>query len=134
MSVGAADQVAVELCAGLGGLGIGLRALGYRIAKAYDSWEQAVAVYNHNFGGDVATTANLLSEKGRRLVEADSLRIGDVDDALAVFDKLPEKDRGGLTDTADMVRRFRDGGGQGPYPLDDPKRPADSPKPWWQFW
>jgi DNA (cytosine-5)-methyltransferase 1 len=82
MTVGSADatdHVAVELCAGLGGLGIGLRALGYRIAKAYDSWEQAVAVYNHNFGGDVATTANLLSEKGRRLVEADSLRIGDIE-------------------------------------------------------
>ena len=76
---GAADRVAVELCAGLGGLGIGLRALGYRIAKAYDSWEEAVAIYNHNFGGDVAATANLLSEKGRRLVEADSRRIGDVE-------------------------------------------------------
>ena len=71
--------VAVELCAGLGGIGIGLRALGFHVAKAYDSWEEAVAIYNHNFVGEVATTANLLSEKGRRLVQADRRRIGEID-------------------------------------------------------
>lgn len=76
---GTADRVAVELCAGLGGIGIGLRALGFHIAKAYDSWEEAVAIYNHNFGGEVAATANLLSEKGRRLVTADRRHIGDVE-------------------------------------------------------
>jgi site-specific DNA-cytosine methylase len=53
---GAADRVAVELCAGLGGIGIGLRASGFQIAKAYDSWKEAVAIYNHNFGDDVAPT------------------------------------------------------------------------------
>jgi len=70
---------AVELCAGLGGIGIGLRSLGFHVAKAYDSWEEAVAIYNHNFAGEVASTANLLSEKGRRLVEADRRRIGEVE-------------------------------------------------------
>lgn len=39
----AAKGIAVELCAGLGGIGIGLRALGFHIAKAYDSWQEAVA-------------------------------------------------------------------------------------------
>ncbi len=76
---GAADRVAVELCAGLGGIGIGLRALGFHIAKAYDSWEEAVAIYNHNFGSGVAATANLLSEKGRRLVAADRRHVRDVE-------------------------------------------------------
>jgi DNA (cytosine-5)-methyltransferase 1 len=75
----AAERVAVELCAGLGGIGIGLRALGFTIAKAYDSWKQAVAIYNHNFGGEVAATANLLSETARHLVESDRRRIGDID-------------------------------------------------------
>lgn len=70
---------AVELCCGFGGLGIGLRALGFNIVRAYDSWKEAVAIYNHNFGGEVAATANLLSEKGRQLVEADRRRIGDIE-------------------------------------------------------
>jgi DNA (cytosine-5)-methyltransferase 1 len=73
------DRPAVELCAGFGGIGVGLRALGFHIAKAYDSWKQAVAIYNHNFGNEVAATADLLSEKGRRLVEADRHRIGDIE-------------------------------------------------------
>jgi DNA (cytosine-5)-methyltransferase 1 len=78
-AAGSSGRVAVELCAGLGGIGIGLRALGFNIAKAYDSWEEAVAIYNHNFGGEIATTVNLLSEKGRRLVDADRRRIGEID-------------------------------------------------------
>ncbi len=75
----AAGQVAVELCAGLGGIGIGLRALGFQIAKAYDSWDNAVAVYNHNFLGDVAVTCNLLSAKGRKTVEVDCRKLGGID-------------------------------------------------------
>ncbi len=70
---------AVELCAGLGGIGIGLRALGFHVAKAYDSWEEAVAIYNHNFPGEPAAIANLLSEKGRRLVQNDRRRLGEID-------------------------------------------------------
>src|SRR5215831_17016838 len=77
--VAAAGSTAVELCAGLGGIGIGLRALGFHVAKAYDSWEEAVAVYNHNFPGEVAASANLLSERGRRLVQEDRRRGGDID-------------------------------------------------------
>jgi DNA (cytosine-5)-methyltransferase 1 len=71
--------VAVELCAGLGGIGIGLRALGFNVARAYDSWEESVAIYNHNVGRKVALTCNLLSEKGRKLVEADRRRIGEIE-------------------------------------------------------
>jgi len=70
---------AVELCCGLGGIGIGLRALGFRIVNAYDSWQEAVAIYNHNSGCDVATHANLLSESGRRLLESDRRRIGSIE-------------------------------------------------------
>ena len=76
---GVADRLAVELCAGMGGIGIGLRALGFHVAKAYDSWEEAVAIYNHNFADEVAATANLLSKKGHRPVRADRRRIGDVE-------------------------------------------------------
>jgi DNA (cytosine-5)-methyltransferase 1 len=49
------------------------------VKKAYDSWQEAVAIYNHNFGGEVAIVANLLSEKGRGVVAADRRRIGDVE-------------------------------------------------------
>jgi hypothetical protein len=61
------QRIAIELCGGFGGIGIGLRSLGYRIANAYDSWEEAVAVYNHNSREAVAKTCNLLSETGRLL-------------------------------------------------------------------
>lgn len=71
--------VAVELCAGLGGIGIGLQQLGFEVAKAYDSWKEAVAVYNHNFPGEVAAVANLLSEQGRQLVKDDRRRLGEID-------------------------------------------------------
>lgn len=74
-----AKGVAVELCAGLGGIGLGLRSIGVSVAKAYDSWEDAVAIYNHNFPGEVAAVANLRSEKGRQLVKADCQRLGEVD-------------------------------------------------------
>jgi DNA (cytosine-5)-methyltransferase 1 len=75
----ATDRLAVELCAGLGGIGIGLQALGFKVAKAYDSWKEAVAIYNHNFDDEVAATANLLTEKGLQLVKADRRRIGDIE-------------------------------------------------------
>jgi DNA (cytosine-5)-methyltransferase 1 len=75
----ASAGAAIELCAGLGGIGIGLRALKFKIARAYDSWNEAVAIYNHNFGDEVAATTNLLSEEGRRLVEADRRRIGEIE-------------------------------------------------------
>lgn len=71
--------VAVELCAGLGGIGIGLRALGFEVAKSYDSWDDAVAVYNYNFSAQAAFACNLLSEKGRELIGADRRQIGEVE-------------------------------------------------------
>lgn len=73
------NGIAVELCAGLGGIGIGLRELGFYVAKAYDSWQEAVAIYNHNSSEDVAVTCNLLSEGGRRTVAADRQKIGEID-------------------------------------------------------
>ena len=70
---------AIELCAGFGGIGLGLRTLGFEIAKAYDSWEEAVTVYNHNFPGNIATQCNLLSSSGRAIVAADRKRLGEID-------------------------------------------------------
>jgi DNA (cytosine-5)-methyltransferase 1 len=71
--------VAVEMCSGLGGIGIALRALGYQVAAAYDSWPEAVAIYNHNFLGEAAKTCNILSAKGRQMVAADLRQIGAVE-------------------------------------------------------
>src|SRR6516164_1355350 len=76
---GAGDRPVVELCAGLGGIGIGLRRTGFHIVKAYDSWDKAVAIYNHNFVGEIAAVANLLSERGRRRIEADRRSLGEID-------------------------------------------------------
>ena len=73
------DRVAIEFCAGLGGISIGLEALGFRIERAYDCWEEAVAVYNHNFQTKVAVRCNLLSAAARKLVQADCKRIGDIE-------------------------------------------------------
>ena len=78
-SQGSDERVAIELCAGLGGIGLGLRAVGFHIAKAYDSWKEAVDIYNHNWRGQVGSVCNLLSEKGRQLVARDRMQIGDVD-------------------------------------------------------
>src|SRR5437868_3272885 len=70
---------AIELCAGMGGVGIALRALGYQVAGAFDSWDDAVSIYNHNFAGEVATTCNLLTAAGRRVVADAKRDIGDLD-------------------------------------------------------
>ena len=35
----------------MGGIGLGLAAAGYRVVKAYDSWPDATAIYNHNAPG-----------------------------------------------------------------------------------
>src|SRR5687768_13438920 len=74
-----ATRVAVELCAGMGGIGIGLRALGFTVAKAYDVWDEAVAVYNANAPRAVASQCNLLGEVGRKKVIADFEQLEDVD-------------------------------------------------------
>jgi len=72
-------NVAIELCCGLGGISQGLRALGFHIAKAYDSWDEAVAIYNHNAPEPVASTCNLLSENGRATLKTDRRQFGDVE-------------------------------------------------------
>src|SRR5581483_1998760 len=78
-SGGPEGWVAVELCAGLGGIGIGLRALGIRVARAYDAWDEAVAIYNHNAPDAVAVTCNLLSGHGRQTVTSEARQLGGVD-------------------------------------------------------
>lgn len=70
---------AVEICCGLGGIGIGLRALGFKVARAYDNWADAVSIYNHNAGSDVAVECNILSGAGRKLIAADCKTLGDVE-------------------------------------------------------
>ena len=72
-------RVGVELCSGLGGIGIGLRALGFTVAKAYDVWDQAVAVYNHNVAQPTAVACNLLSARGRETVKADAAKLGEIE-------------------------------------------------------
>lgn len=60
-------------------MGVGLRAVGYDVARAYDSWAEAVAIYNHNVPANVAAQCNLLSKPGRELIAADCRRLGDID-------------------------------------------------------
>lgn len=73
------DFTAVELCCGLGGIGIGLAAAKYRVVKAYDSWPGATAIYNHNAPEPVASTCDLVSEEGLATVRRDRRTLGDID-------------------------------------------------------
>ena len=52
---------AVELCCGMGAIGLGLRSLGFHIAHAYDCWDDAVAIYNSNAPEPVAESCDLLA-------------------------------------------------------------------------
>jgi DNA (cytosine-5)-methyltransferase 1 len=70
---------AIELCAGMGGIGIALRSLGYEVVRAFDSWDQAVAIYNHNFGSGKAEECNLLSAAGRERIAEVARRAGDIE-------------------------------------------------------
>jgi DNA (cytosine-5)-methyltransferase 1 len=74
-----AGRRAVELCAGMGGIGIGLRHLGYDVVRAYDCWQEAVEIYNHNLLGQVAETCNLVTARGRAQVAAAVQEIGELD-------------------------------------------------------
>lgn len=74
-----ADKVAVELCCGMGGIGIGLAAAGYEVVKAYDAWAAAVAVYNHNAPKPVAEECDILSDGGWDTIRRDRRRLGQVD-------------------------------------------------------
>lgn len=71
----------MELCAGMGGIGVALRALGYDVVRAYDSWDQAVSIYNHNDprGIAVAQQCNLMTEAGRNLVAEAKRKLGAIE-------------------------------------------------------
>ena len=73
------QHTAVELCCGMGGIGIGLAAAGYRVVKAYDSWADAIAIYNHNAPQPVASTCDILSDDGRAAIKKERQQLGDVD-------------------------------------------------------
>jgi DNA (cytosine-5)-methyltransferase 1 len=73
------ERRAIELCAGLGGIGIGLRALGFAVVKAYDSWGEAVAIYNHNFPDGCASQCNLVSAGGFAAVRRECREFEDID-------------------------------------------------------
>ena len=73
------QHAAVELCCGMGGIGIGLAAAGYSVLKAYDSWPNAVDIYNHNAQRSVASTCNVVSDEGRAVIKKDRRRLGDID-------------------------------------------------------
>ena len=70
---------AVELCCGMGAIGIGLRSLGMRVAKAYDAWDAAVSVYNQNAPEPVAVKCDLLSRDGHNRVVSDCRRLGELE-------------------------------------------------------
>lgn len=70
---------AVELCCGMGAIGLGLRSLGFQVAHAYDSWTEAVAIYNHIAPEPVAVTCDLLTDEGMRQVKKDCHSLGGVD-------------------------------------------------------
>ena len=72
-------QTAVELCCGMGGISIGLAASGYSVVKAYDSWSDAVAIYNHNAPEPVARTCDILSNDGKATIKNECLQLGDFD-------------------------------------------------------
>lgn len=71
--------IAVDLCCGLGGISIGLRALGFQIGRAYDSSHEAVAMYNHNASEAVANELDLLTDAAWRRVVSECRNLGGVD-------------------------------------------------------
>lgn len=79
LSAPGAKYTAVELCCGMGGIGIGLAAAKYKVVKAYDSWSAATAVYNHNAPESVASTCDLVTEEGLATVRRDRRKLGDID-------------------------------------------------------
>lgn len=70
---------AVELCCGMGGIGIGLTAAGYKVVRAYDAWGAAVRVYNHNAPERVASECDILTEEGRRAIKHNRRQAGDIE-------------------------------------------------------
>lgn len=75
----ATKGIAIELCAGLGGIGLGLREVGFDVQHAYDAWSTAVDVYNYNDGARRAKVCDLLTANGRQMIAADSKKLGGID-------------------------------------------------------
>lgn len=75
----AGAPVAVELCCGMGAIGLGLRALGFQVARAYDSWDAAIRIYNDNAPEPVAVQCDLLGEEGLNRVRHDCRMLGTVE-------------------------------------------------------
>ena len=73
------QHTAVELCCGMGGMSLGLAAAGYRVVKAYDSWPDAAAIYNHNAPDPVASSCDILSSEGLAAIRKDRRSLGDID-------------------------------------------------------
>ena len=71
--------IAVELCCGMGAVGLGLRSLGFRVAHAYDCWNAAVAIYNHNAPEPAAESCDLLAPGSRRRIQAQCRKLGGID-------------------------------------------------------
>lgn len=69
---------AVELCCGMGGMGIGIAAAGYKVLKAYDSWPAAVSIYNHNAPHAVASECDILAAEGKTRIKKDQRRLGEI--------------------------------------------------------
>ena len=73
------QHTAVELCCGMGGIRLGLEAAGYRVMKAYDSWADATAIYNHNAPWPIASSCDILSGGGLKAIKNDCWRFGEID-------------------------------------------------------
>lgn len=63
----------------MGAIGIALRSLGIRVVKAYNTWDAAVAVYNHNAPEPVAVQCDLLAKEGYNRVISDCGRVGELE-------------------------------------------------------
>lgn len=72
-------SAAVELCCGMGGIGIGLDSAGYEVVRAYDSWAPAINIYNYNAPKEVAMLCDILSDKGYADIVRDRRRLGEID-------------------------------------------------------
>ena len=73
------QYTAVELCSGMGGIRLGVEAAGYRVMKAYDSWADATAIYNHNAREPIAVSCDILSETGLTTIKNDRRCLGEID-------------------------------------------------------
>ena len=63
----------------MGGIGLGIRSLGYQVAQAYDSWDDAVAIYNHNAPKPVAESCDLLAPGSIQRLTAQCRKLGGID-------------------------------------------------------